>query len=151
MFGKDFCQKLAQTAILSSAFSASMGALFSDPEEEATRLAEILGGFPFFAGSVVFIDGFWDFTVPQENLIQRIAGQAENIFVSFAADPQKNDLFSLPLRSAGRILRAAKEISVAVEDIFLPAPEEKTAIGFLKENLKYFENPPCIFSGNVVY
>lgn len=134
-FGEEFRQKLSETGILSAAFSEAIRQSFSDPEEEPDRLAEILVTYPFFQGSVILIDGFWDFTVPQEKLIQKMAGQAESVFVSFAADPENAELFSLPLRSAGRILRAAKEISVAVEDIFLPAPEEKTAIGFLKENL----------------
>lgn len=134
-FSEELREKLCAEARLSAAYSEAIAASFSDPEEEAERLAEILNSHPFFAGSCILIDGFWDFTVPQENLIQKMMAQAESVYISFAADPNNPELFSLPLRSAGRLLRAAKEISCAAKDLFLPVPKEEGALAFLKENL----------------
>lgn len=140
-----FSDKLAETALLAAAYDDAVKARYRDPSAEPERLAEILTAFPFFRDSTVIIDGFWDFTAPQETLIGRILSQAEDVFISFAARKKEPLLFALPLRSAARILRLARESGVEVEDLTL-SRDETGALGHLR---RWFSAQSRPFEGDV--
>ncbi|MBR5295339.1 MAG: PD-(D/E)XK nuclease family protein, partial [Clostridia bacterium] len=127
-------EKLSHTALLSASFSAAVNSLFSDPMDEGERLANILKEYPFFRESVVFIDGFWDFTHPQKLVLEEILKQAENVFVTFRGNKKEPLLFSKPLLAARDLLQRANRNSLSVEDITLEMPEGEGALYHLAKH-----------------
>ncbi len=128
-------EKLGELALISASFATAAEGRFDDPSEEGERLANILAEFPFFRDSLVILDGFWDFTVPQEKIIRRMLIQAKDVYISFPAEKKEVVLFSKILRSARRLLSAARELSVAVEDIQIPVAQDSSPRGFLCRHL----------------
>ncbi len=128
-------EKLGQIALLTASYSDVLSQRYRDPGEEGERLAGILSEYPFFQNSVVFVDGFWDFTHPQELILSRILAQAEDVYISFAARKKENLLFAKSLAAARSLERKAKELGVPVTDITLEKEEEKTALGHLRTHL----------------
>ncbi len=130
-------EKLGQIALLTASYSDLLAQRFRDPSEEGERLAEILTEFPFFKNSVVFVDGFWDFTYPQELILSRILLQAENVYISFTARKKEHLLFEKSLRAARALERKAKELGVEVRDTTLEKAEENSALGHLRTNFMH--------------
>ncbi|MBE6713287.1 MAG: hypothetical protein E7580_07185 [Ruminococcaceae bacterium] len=125
-------EKLEQIALLTASYSDLLAQRFRDPSEEGERLAGILTEYPFFRDSVVFVDGFWDFTYPQEQILGRILVQAEDLYVSFAARKKETLLFAKTLSAAKALERAAKERGVKVQDTTLEKEEEDSGLGHLR-------------------
>lgn len=127
-------EKLGQIALITASFSDLLSQRYRDPGEEGERLAGILAEYPFFQNSVVFVDGFWDFTHPQELILARIIKQAEEVYVSFAARKKEPLLFAKSLSAARSLERKAKELGVGVTDLNLEKEEEATALGHLRRH-----------------
>lgn len=125
-------EKLGQIALLTASYSDLLAQRFRDPSEEGEKLAEILTTYPFFKDSAVFVDGFWDFTYPQEQILSRIMVQAEELTVTFAARKKEHLLFAKSLNAARSLERRAKELGVAVRDTTLEKEEEHSALGHLR-------------------
>lgn len=125
-------EKLGQIALLTASYSDLLAQRFRDPSQEGERLATILTEYPFFKNSVVFVDGFWDFTYPQELILGRILTQAEDVFVSFTAGKKEPLLFAKSLSAARTLERKAKELGVSVCDTTLEKEEEDSALGHLR-------------------
>ena len=134
-------EKLGQIALLTASYSDLLAQRYRDPGEEELRLAGILGEYPFFQGSVVFVDGFWDFTHPQEELLSRILTQAEVVYISFAAHKREKLLFAKTLAAAKNMEKRAKALGVEVRDTTLEKEEEKTALGHLRAHFMHGANP----------
>ncbi len=139
-------EKLGQIALLCATYSDLLAQRYRDPGEEGERLASVLSEYPFFRDSVVFVDGFWDFTHPQELILSRILAQAEQVYVSFTARKKETLLFAKSLAAARALERKAKELGVTVTDITLEKEEENTALGHLRCHFmhggKNFEGSP---------
>ncbi len=127
----DLSEKLGDVAVLSAAFSDGVKEMFTDPAEEGERLAQILTEYPFFEKSVVFIDGFWDFTYPQRLILSQILKQSEKVYVTFQARKKDGVLFQKPLLAARDLLRRAGEVNCPVEDISFDLPEENSPLSHL--------------------
>jgi len=133
--GNALLEKLGQLSLLLSAYREEVSSRFDDPEEEEVRLAGILEHYPFFRESIVIIDGFWDFTFPQERLIRSFLSQAKEVYVSFTAEKKNEALFAKPLRAARRILRFAGEVGVKTEEMHFETSRSDSALSFLQKNL----------------
>lgn len=134
-------EKLGQIALLTASYSDLLAQRYRDPGEEGLRLAGILAEFPFFKDSVVFVDGFWDFTHPQEEILSRILTQAQDVTVSFAARKKEKLLFAKTLAAAKNLERRAKEAGVEIRDTFLEKEEKDTALGHLCAHLMHGGTP----------
>ncbi len=134
-------RKLGEVALFLSSFQDAIAGRFDDPDDEESHLVRILGDFPFFRDSIVMVDGFWDFTAPQEALLQRFFAQAREVWVTFTAHKKDRELFALPLQAARRCERLAKQVGCPVEDRTpenepaLVLEEEGSALAFLRKNL----------------
>lgn len=126
--------KLSDLALLRGAFREALSAFGAAAEGEEMRLASVLKEYPFFAGSAVFVDAFWDFTAPQERLLKEILLQAESLTVTFAGDEKTPLLFEKPNRAAARLKKIAAEAGHRVEDEVL-SPSDQGDIAFLKRHL----------------
>ncbi len=134
-------EKLGQIALLTASYSDLLAQRYRDPGEEGLRLAGILAEYPFFKGSVVFVDGFWDFTHPQEEILGRILTQAEEVTVSFTALKREKLLFAKTVTAANKLERKAKELGVEVRDTTLEKEEEDSALGYLCAHLMHGGSP----------
>lgn len=130
-------EKLGQIALLTASYSDLLAQRYRDPSEEGLRLAGILSEYPFFKESVVFVDGFWDFTHPQEELLSRILTQADQVYVSFAAHKKEKLLFAKTLAAAKNLEKRAKALGVEVRDTTLEKEEEETALGHLRAHFMH--------------
>ncbi len=121
-------------ALLRLSYRDTLSTFGDAAEGEELRLARVLRELMFFRNCDVFVDAFWDFTFPQEKLLREILSQADDLFVSFAADPTAPLLFDKPLRAAKRLKKIAFELGQEVKDEVL-SPEEKGDVAFLKSRL----------------
>ncbi|MBR7165229.1 MAG: PD-(D/E)XK nuclease family protein, partial [Clostridia bacterium] len=131
----DLREKLAEIHLVQSRLAAVLEGRFTDPAMEEERLCHILDEYSFFKDATVMIDGFWDFTAPQEALIRRFFRQAKTVAVSFVAEKGKTELFERSLFSARRLLRFAREAGVDVEDVTLSQKEATGTLAFLQQGL----------------
>ncbi|MBR3836800.1 MAG: PD-(D/E)XK nuclease family protein [Clostridia bacterium] len=128
-------EKLEELHLVQSRLAATLEGRFTDPAMEEERLCRILEEYPFFKDTTVLIDGFWDFTAPQEALIRRFFRQAKTVAISFVAEKGKTELFERSLLSARRCLRFAREAGVEVEDVTLTPKAEAGPLHFLQQGL----------------
>ncbi len=116
--------KLNDLAAIHRRYRELMEASFDDGVSEFRRLCEVLNSHPFFEGSYIFIEGFYDFTADQYALMRRMAVQAEEMYVGFFASSRDLDGDGFSLRAAN----AAKKIALMsdrenLRDVFLPESE----------------------------
>lgn len=128
-------EKLQELLLILRAFEVQTEAVFGQAEDEMARLARILEEVPFFRNSTVFIDGFWDFTAPQEKILRRILGQAESVWISFVCKRKKDEVLAKGYDAARRLLTIARQCGVEVRDEVLPVPEEEGDLAFFRDHL----------------
>lgn len=128
-------EKLEELHLIQSCLAAALEGRFTDPAMEEERLCRILEEFPFFKDATVIIDGFWDFTAPQEALIRRFFRQAKTVAVSFVGEKGKTEPFERSLLSAGRLLRFAREAGEEVKDVTLTCGDASGPLAFLQKGL----------------
>lgn len=127
-------EKLAQSAMLVTAWRDSLSRRYPDCADAAEQLCEVLDRERFFAGSVVLLDGFWDLTAPQSLVLRRILSQADEIWMSFVCRKRRESLFEKGYACAVSVLRMAREIGIRVEDESLDEPIRQGDLAFLREN-----------------
>ena len=86
----DTSLKLSELAKLFRRYRELIGLCWDDSEAENARLRDKLDKTRFFEDSFVFIEGFYDFTADQYQLIRRICDQANDVWVGLFAE--KDDL-----------------------------------------------------------
>lgn len=90
--GESFDKKLSDFSLLFSTYEEALREGNTDSADDVFRLAETLKEFDFFEDSYVFIDGFYDYTLPQYLVIEQIIKSAVNTTVTFSlslADPDE--------------------------------------------------------------
>ncbi len=155
--------KLRDFSLIYSAYSRMITETFGDnfnyrdSTEDLERLATVLCDTKFFKDKTVIIDSFYGFTVPEFSVIDRIIRDADDVFITYLLDKDKNNiLFERGKKAYERIVHCAKDNFVEYADI-----ETSFAHGFDDANLsnleKYFayelcENKPALsdYSGTGV-
>jgi len=95
----------------------------------------------FFSDTHILVDGFWDFTFPQEKLLCRLMQVCPSLHVSITAEKGEEGLFAAPLAAARRLYRAAREAGVEVRDLTLPDREEENDRLFAARHLLSYAPP----------
>ncbi len=100
-------EKTREAALFLASYRALYEELCLGEPDESTRLFSLLNerNNPFFADSVVILDGFYDFTAPQYDLICHMANTADAVYLSSLDDGRDDLLFERP-RTARRLLSA---------------------------------------------
>ena len=102
------CEKLRETAHLVSVYHALYREEHGKDPDEATRLLETLracNGSTFFDQTTVILDGFYDFTAVQYELIRLMASRADEVYLSSLDGTHSSGLFARP-RACRRFLQA---------------------------------------------
>jgi len=90
---------------------------------------------PFERLQLVVVDGFADFTPPQHEILQILAGWVEEMLITLPleAGPRRADLFSKPLRTLEELRRRHPDL--ARQEMPRSAKPEWPAMGHLEANL----------------
>lgn len=92
--GTALSAKLSDFATVFSAYEKSLKDNATDATDDISRLADTLKEFDFFEDSYVFIDGFYDYTAPQYDVIEEIMKSCYKMTVTFSlARPDKEEIF----------------------------------------------------------
>ncbi len=102
--------------------------------------AENLKTMDFFRGKTVFVDSFYSFTEQQHRVMDEIASQCEDIYITFCLDPEDETLtFATPAAAYNRVGR--RKIT---KDIFLDGNKRKKnhSLAYAEANLWNNTAPP---------
>lgn len=111
--------KASDLATIFSLYDAILSKSYLDPLTDISRACDILSENDFFSGKAVYIDNFTGFTGSEYKMLEAIIGQADLVTVSLCC-PDIYDregtsgLFSKTKRTAGRLEKIAKELSVKI-------------------------------------
>ncbi len=79
-------QKLRESAIIYEAYEAMLSSAYADPEDDLSRLYEMLLVHPFFEGKTVFIDSFNGFSGQEKKILECIISQADSVTAALCCD-----------------------------------------------------------------
>lgn len=79
-------QKLTESADIYSAYEALLSGSFSDPDDDMTRLYEILCTHDYFEGKTVFIDSFNGFSGQELKIVEVIIEEADDVTAALCCD-----------------------------------------------------------------
>ncbi len=138
-------------------YNALLEKSYVDPLTDIKRAAELLSANNFFGEITVFLDSFTGFTGSEYLLISQILAQAPELEISLCCDSlydttSGTGLFSKTQRTAGRLIRAAREAGQSVAPaVFAEAKTESrpNAIADLEENFLQNREPSRENKGEV--
>ena len=135
--------KVADIALLYSAYDAYFDETRRDPRDALTVLAEQLPEKPFFAGKAVFVDGYYTFTGQEYAVLAQILRQAGAVYCSATYDGR--EIFESNEACAQRLTKLAGTYRI------LPVGEyrrsEQAELRFLEKHLWSEETP--VYEGDV--
>ncbi len=127
---KSLAQKTSDIALICEEYDRLIKGVGTDTADLLTSYAENLSEMPFFEGKTVIIDSFYSFTWQQHKIIDVIASQATDVYVSLVFDfDDKTGVFDEVRESYLRLSRYN-----SVKDVVLP----KT-MRFLSKSLEFAE------------
>lgn len=115
------CRKLHDLSLVLGAYSARLSEHWQDSEDDLTRLAEILGRSPLFAGAHVFVDSFTSFTAAELTVLSHICAQAESVTFALCCDGVTGESlhFAEVYRTAAALRKMAARTDIPVKVIRL--------------------------------
>lgn len=113
--------KLTDLSLLYAAYEARLADRYADPEDDITLLAEQLPKTDYLDGAEWFLDGFYEFTKPELDILGTLLKKGSNVTVALLCDGVKggSDTFAAIRRTAEKLMQKAAEAGVSVEDITL--------------------------------
>ncbi|MBQ9543926.1 MAG: PD-(D/E)XK nuclease family protein [Clostridia bacterium] len=129
----DTAMKLTELAMLFRRYRELIGLCWDDSVKENARLKDRLDRTHFFEDTYVFIEGFYDFTADQYQIIRRICDQAKEVWVGFFAEEKdlSGEGFGVRAAVAARKIASFGEY----EDEFLPCGAASPALSHLSKAL----------------
>lgn len=110
---KVLAAKLRDSARIYAAYNALLENSYADPDDDLTKLYDILGENNYFQGMYVFIDSFSGFSAQEFRIIERIFSQAEEVYISLCCDREtlnnENSIFAEPDMTYRTLLRLAQK------------------------------------------
>ncbi len=116
-FDGDLKGKLTDLALICEAYDGVLGQGRADPSDRITDLAEKIPSSSIDEKTVVYVDGFTDFTNAELSVLTALLAKGVFLTVCLTMDDVsgRNEVFSLPRSSAGKLLAAAKKHGVKTE------------------------------------
>lgn len=107
--------KLRDSARIYAAYNALLENTYEDPDDDLTRLYDILGEYEYFKGMNVFVDSFYGFSAQEMKILERIFAQADRVCITVCCDKmiagRKTTIFEEPARTYRELIRKAQEFS----------------------------------------
>ncbi len=118
--GESLWNKLSDFSLVFSLYEKALGDGNVDSTDDTVRLAKTLSEYDFFESSYVFIDGFYDYTVPQYSVIEEIIKGAFKTTVTFSLSLTDPDgIFRKTRLAYDKIRELAERCSVEYEKVEL--------------------------------
>lgn len=137
-----FKRKLVELSLIFDCYGAVMKQSFGDDCAYLDELYELLGEVDYFSGKTVFIDAFSGFSAQEYNIIERIMKQADDLFITFCCDTEKNNQrYELFYNAAVEIkklksIASRSGVKIAPEKrLFCDRKYKAEALNILEENL----------------
>ncbi len=144
-------KKLSDIAHLYSRYQVLYRDVYESYADEQMRLAEAFSEpetGEFFRGATVIVDGFYDFTAPQYELICHMLHFADDVYLSLLDSEADDPLFSRPRAAKALLtsrLKPAEHRTVTPEELGIPARESEIPadLSFLCDHI--IKNPETLF------
>lgn len=134
--------KLRDSARIYAAYNALLENSYADPDDDLTRLYDILGEHQYFSGMRVYIDSFSGFSAQELKITERIMSQADDLYITVCcdrADLSVNDsIFYEPVQTYRSLIRSAQRTATEchIEELTTGGLRFKSGnIRALEENL----------------
>ena len=99
-------RKLTESALVYSAYNTLLGTAYADPDDDMTRLDEMLYKHLFFKGKTVYIDSFNGFSGQEMKIVEHIIKQSDNVYISLCCDNRStSELYNSIFRESETTLR----------------------------------------------
>lgn len=151
-------RKLTECADVYSAYDALLCGAFSDPDDDMTRLYEILCTHDYFEGKTVFIDSFNGFSGQELKVLSCIIEQAEEITAALCCDKStaknvENSIFREPDMTLRLLSETAKKCGK--EDIKVTWLEKQyrykyPSLAAVEESVFRFDGDPYLTDDGAV-
>jgi len=139
-------------SLIYGAYEALTARQGADPRDRLTRLAAVLERCAWAGGRELYVDGFTDFTPQERQVLRPLLRQAGCVTVALTCDHLEEDeggagVFSPARRTAGQLLRLAKEVGVPWQSQVLPVRLDGKVkpLVYLEEQL--FASRPAPYAG----
>lgn len=112
-------EKLRESALIYSAYSALVDRAYSDPSDDLTRLYGTLLEHRYFSGKTVYIDSFNGYSGQEQRVLECIISQSQQVTVTVGCErikgsDIKNSIFAEPDNTLRQITELAKKNRVDV-------------------------------------
>lgn len=116
---------------LATVYSLYEGAVLHgnvDSVDDLRRLSQTLDEYDFFYNTTVFIDGFYDFTYPEYEVIRRMMSGCEDVYLTLPTIENDNEnIFSRATLAKEKIIDICEEISCEYNVVMLDIRVKKQA------------------------
>ena len=104
-------EKLRDVALIYEAYEAVVANGHADPADMLTLLAQQIPASGLGKNTYIYIDGFIDFTVQEQNVITALLEKGADVTVCLTVDSMEgdNEIFELSRRAGRSLIAAAKE------------------------------------------
>ncbi len=112
--------KLAELSLLYAAYESRLADRYADPEDDLALLAEQLPKTDCFDGAEWFLDGFYEFTKTELDILGTLMQRGSCVTVALLCDRVTNggsETFSAVRRTAEKLIQTAAERGIAVDEI----------------------------------
>lgn len=111
--------KLSDISNVLDAYDSLIENSYFDPDDLLSELAQVMSESDYFAGRLVFIDGFRGFTAQEYEVIGRMFGKAKAVYVTLCTDDLNNpadetELFAHTKRTAMKLTALARRCGAKV-------------------------------------
>ena len=151
-------QKLQESAAVYEAYEALLQKAYSDPDDDLTRLHELLLLHPYFEGKVVYIDAFNGFSGQEKKILSCILEQAKTVCVALCCDKSSagmvsQSIFREPDTTMRWLMAEAQSIGIDTEPIqWLSEPHRYRypSLQAVEESIFRFDGDPYYFDDGAV-
>ena len=142
--------KLSESAAIYEAYNSLLSGTYIDPDDDLTRLEEMLTEHPYFEGKAVYIDSFNGFSGQEQRIIRLILEQADEVVAAVCCDESTSatvdeTFFREPDMTLRRLVSMAEECGAGVKEIrrLTGCPRYKSpSIAAVEESLFRFDGDP---------
>ncbi len=135
---KKLSDKLLETSELYSLYEGAIKHSGVDTVDDLNRLVETLDEYDFFYNSYVFIDGFYDFTFPEYEIIKHIILNANDTFVTLPLVQNDTEgVFTKAHDAYLKLLQLCRDGEVEYEERWLSERKKKQtlSLAFLADRI----------------
>ena len=131
--------KLMDMSLIFDAYAAALAGSAVDPGDVLTKAADALEAYGAFSRCGVYVDGFTDFTVQEERVLDVLLKNGADMTVCLTCDgiDRDSELFSASRRAARRLISLAdsRGIQVSIRETSHRGRELSPALSLIEEKL----------------